>query len=309
MTSQHSEERAVAVATPAALETYGTGGLVGRFTAIADEIAPLIKAREWAVNMGKGEHVKIEGWTCCGAIMGIGPSTKAVREIVNGAGDVIGYEAHVAICRAVDGIEIGSAINECRVTEVTKRREDGAIVKRWVQPDGTANHHAMKSMAQTRAASKALASWCRPVIEMAGYKGTPYEEMPPNAYDEDAQPKAQERRQAASMPATGAVTGSGGVYVVDTPGPEDAAFPQSEREQGSEPYTPEGEYSKWLDDPSPIRKGDMAGKTWRWFSQGSPEGKRVESLRWMVDTFEVGTKGYDRARRVLAFIEGGAFNE
>jgi len=294
MTSPHSEERAVATVAPAALETYGTSGLVDRFSMIADEIAPLIKARSWAVNMGRSDHVKIEGWTCLGAIMGIGPSTKSVTPIIDDNGRTVGYEAHVAVCRAVDGAEIGSAINECRFSEVIKRKDDGEIVKRWVQPDGSVNHHAMKSMAQTRAASKALASWCRPIVEMAGYSGTPYEEMSPNAYDEDAQPKAQERRQAQE------------------PGPDDAALPQDDVGEGrpGEPYTPEGEWAKWLDDPVPFKKGEFAGKTWRHMSQGSPGGARERSLQWIADEFDVDAKpksAYQRALRCLAFIRGETF--
>ena len=43
-----------------------------------------------------------------------------------------------------------------------------------------AERHALKSMAQTRATSKALGQVLRWIPELAGYSGTPAEEMPPD---------------------------------------------------------------------------------------------------------------------------------
>lgn len=263
-----------------ALVTYGTPAVARRFMEIADVVAPLIKARGWAVQMAQGSHIKIEGWTCTGALMGIGPRTETATEIKDPETDeVLGYEAAVLIVKAVDGLSIGRAIGECRFDEVLRKR-NGEIVKRWLQADGTPNHHACKSMAQTRASSKALASWCRPVIEMAGYKGTPAEEMPPDAEPEGFQ--------------------NGGPYGGEQPGGD-----PTHREPGPSddvPATPNGWFRDWLDDEIPVRQGEYANASWRTMCGGSPDGLRHKTLRWIIEKID-NKRHTERAELCCRFIE------
>jgi hypothetical protein len=75
---------------------------------------------------------------------------------------VFGYEASFE-ARTLTGAVVGGAEAVCKRTEG----------KPWTW----GADYALKSMAQTRATSKALGSALRFIITMAGYSGTPVEEM------------------------------------------------------------------------------------------------------------------------------------
>jgi hypothetical protein len=58
----------------------------------------------------------------------------------------------------------------------------------------TADDYAIRSMAQTRATSKALGSVLRFIVTLAGYDGTPAEEM----HDVPTTPVSQQKRQTSN---------------------------------------------------------------------------------------------------------------
>ena len=100
-----------------------------------------------------------------------------------------GWEARVEV-RTRDGQVIGAAEAECMRDE-----------KRWA----TADDYAVRSMAQTRAASKALKMPLGFVFAMAGYETTPAEEMPsvveqpPRPKPAGKDPTLVEERQTAEI--------------------------------------------------------------------------------------------------------------
>lgn len=124
-------------------------------TRTADALADVLKSRNLTTNIQGKDHVQIEGWQTLGAMLGVTPVCVWTRSLGNG------WEARVE-ARTLDGRVVGSAEAMCTRDE-----------KMWRNRDD----YALRSMAQTRASSKALASPLRFVVTLAGYEGTPAEEM------------------------------------------------------------------------------------------------------------------------------------
>lgn len=119
--------------------------------------AVILKQKLFSVIQGK-RFVRCEGWTTLAAMMGVLP-----REVSVVKGEDGGYEATVELVRMSDGMTLTRASAECGMDEKT-----------WASRDA----YARRSMAITRATSKACRiafSW---VMVMAGYEATPAEEIP-----------------------------------------------------------------------------------------------------------------------------------
>jgi len=131
------------------------------------------------------DHVRIEGWLTLGTLAAVlfrGPVTPYVvwvRPVGNADGEPIGYEAR-AEARCGDRV-MTAAEAECLFNESNWKGKDD---------------FAVRSMAQTRACSKALAFALRWVMVLAGYEGTPAEEMIGDVH------KAPKARTAAPTPTT-----------------------------------------------------------------------------------------------------------
>lgn len=124
-------------------------------TRTADALAKVLKSRNLTTTIQGKEHVQVEGWQTLGSMLGVTPVCVWTRSLDNG------WEARVE-ARTLDGRIVGAAEAMCTRSErMWKNRDD----------------YALRSMAQTRATSKALASPLRFVITLAGYEGTPAEEM------------------------------------------------------------------------------------------------------------------------------------
>lgn len=124
-------------------------------TRTADALADVLKSRNLTTNIQGKNHVQVEGWQTLGSMLGVTPVCVWTRSLGNG------WEARVE-ARTLDGRIVGSAEAMCtRDERMWKNRDD----------------YALRSMAQTRATSKALASPLRFVVTLAGYEGTPAEEM------------------------------------------------------------------------------------------------------------------------------------
>jgi len=129
---------------------------------MAQPLGDLIRDRKMVTKIGRNEHTNIEGWQTAGAMLGISAHTvwsRLARGLPEGER---GWEAR-AEARTRSGEILGAA--EGMVTN-TERNWKGAT------------DQAMRSMAQTRAQSKALASCLRFVMTLTGVSGTPAEEVP-----------------------------------------------------------------------------------------------------------------------------------
>lgn len=133
-------------------------------TAIATELAKVIKKQNlFSIIQGK-EFVRVEGWTTLGAMLGVTP-----RELENVADENGVYTAIVELVRNSDGSIIGRASAECGSPDELDKNGKPTWANRAA--------YARRSMAATRATGKAYRlafSW---IMALAGYEVTPAEEM------------------------------------------------------------------------------------------------------------------------------------
>jgi hypothetical protein len=98
----------------------------------------------------------VEGWTLLGTMLGVFPVCEWTRKLDDG------WEARV-VAKTLAGQTVGAAEAECLRSE-----------RSWSSRDD----YALRSMAQTRATSKALRQPLGFVVTLAGFEATPAEEMP-----------------------------------------------------------------------------------------------------------------------------------
>jgi hypothetical protein len=137
-----------------------------RATDTANALKSVLREQNMIQRIQGRDHVKVEGWTTLGAMLGVTPVCVWTHPIEQG------WEARVE-ARTLDGRIIGAAEAECLRSE-----------SKWK----TRDDYAIRSMAQTRATSKALGSVLRFVVTLAGYSGTPAEEMPGEAAPQSTPP-------------------------------------------------------------------------------------------------------------------------
>lgn len=137
--------------------------VVERATEAANALASVIESKRLYATIGNKKHVVVEGWTLLGSMLGVFPVVEWSRETEDG------WEARV-VARTRNGDEVGAAEAMC------SRREN-----RW----RTADDYAIRSMAQTRAVSKALRHPLGFVMTLAGYEATPEAEVPRGGFVEE----------------------------------------------------------------------------------------------------------------------------
>jgi len=158
----------------------GEGGIAAAHS-IAKQLDDVVQQRGLAVRIGQGEHLRVEAWCCLASLVGVSPVTDWTRDERHPeTGEWEGVKARVEVKSASSGRVIGAAECGCYRDE-----------PRWAN----AERHAVLSMAQTRATSKALGQVLRWIPELAGYSGTPAEEMPAPAAPAPAKPKVQPARE------------------------------------------------------------------------------------------------------------------
>ena len=135
----------------------------------------------FTVIQGK-KHLHVEAWKTIGKGYGLSPQIEWTRPIESG-----GWEAR-CIFTALAGEQVGSGEAECGTYG------DGPWVDRA--------SYAQRSMAQTRAISRAGRNCLDWVVVLAGFSATPFEEMP-REHGEHPLPSSgprQNQRQQASAP-------------------------------------------------------------------------------------------------------------
>ena len=154
---------------------FGTddpSAVVERASSVATALAQVIKERRLSSRISGKEHVNVEGWTLLGSMLGVFAEVEWSRPLDNG------WEAR-AVARTLQGNIVGAADAMCT-------RSEGSWSKR--------DEYALRSMAQTRAVSKALRLPLGFLMHLAGYSATPAEEMG------DEQEPSRGPARAASTP-------------------------------------------------------------------------------------------------------------
>jgi hypothetical protein len=128
--------------------------------------------------MGKRRHAKFELWQLVAFCFGVTTRLVSVAPVVDELSGAAGFEA---IVEAVHGTRIiGQAAARCLNNEdnwnMRPKYENGDGQRRKVGMVAVPSYQ-LESMAQTRAASKVLASHFRWVLILSGFSGTPAEEI------------------------------------------------------------------------------------------------------------------------------------
>jgi hypothetical protein len=139
--------------------TSDPAAVVARSTEIATALADVLKKKGLAKKISNREFVLVEGWTLLGTMLGVFPVVEWSRPVEDG------WEARVE-ARTLSGQVVGAAEAECLRSE-----------KNWKNRDD----YALRSMAQTRAVSKALRGPLGFIVQLAGFSPTPAEEIPDDA--------------------------------------------------------------------------------------------------------------------------------
>lgn len=145
--------------------------VIAQASKVADVLKDVLKRQGLTARIGGNEHVLVEGWTTCGAMLGVVPVVEWTRQTEDG-----GWEARVE-ARTMDGRTIGAAEASCSRDE-----------KMWKNRDS----YALRSMAQTRATSKALRGPLGFIVTLAGFQATPAEDMPSDQQPEYGRPYDQQ---------------------------------------------------------------------------------------------------------------------
>jgi hypothetical protein len=151
----------VPVENPAApITLFGTSDprvALERMSEVATALVDVIEAKNLYATINGRRHITCEGWTTLGGMLGIVPVVTETRANEDGDGIVARVEA-----RTLDGRVVGAAEGECSRGE-----------SRWKQRDP----FAIRSMAQTRAISRALRAPLGQIVVLAGYQPAGAEEL------------------------------------------------------------------------------------------------------------------------------------
>ena len=160
-------------------------------TKVANTLAPLVREQGLAIkglnkNRPEAEYVMVEGWEVLGTFLGIVPVTRIIEEIKNKHGHTVGY-------RARGTLYLNPIIKDDEIVggTVIARAEAQADKNGWQK-----EMFAIASMAQTRALGKAYRMGMSWIMKMAGFEGTPAEEMQTiQQLKKDVQKNIQRRQQ------------------------------------------------------------------------------------------------------------------
>src|SRR5512139_3285046 len=158
MTTQETENLLPTIVEPArvslgTLEASSAKELVSGATTLADALRSVIVKQHLTVQIGGKEYVRCEGWLTLGTMLGVLP-----QEVSNEKQEDGGYIATVELVSMQTGKVVARATGEVGMDE-----------QAWAHRPA----FARRSMAATRATSKAARlafSW---VMSLAGYETTP----------------------------------------------------------------------------------------------------------------------------------------
>lgn len=139
------------------LQIAGPAQIIQRGTEVAKALADIVNKQHLFSDISGKKYVRVEGWSTLGAMLGVLPREVGVIETEKGD-----FEATVELVRTNDGMVIG------RGSALVSSDE-----KNWADRP----RFARRSMAITRATGKAYRLGFAWIMTLAGYEGTPAEEM------------------------------------------------------------------------------------------------------------------------------------
>lgn len=231
---------------------------------IANTLSSVIEQKNLYVSLSGRRHVLAEGWQVLANLMNVGLEIEWTRPISNEADAEYGWEAR-AIARQQNGQILGSAEAQCCRDEDT-----------WSKRAG----YALRSMAQTRATSRALRQSIGFIVKLSGFDATPAEEMGFADGEATTPTPTPPKRPAPPPPAP--------VPSDPTPPPPPAA------EGGGVEILP-----AWLDEP--LGFGKYKAKGWREFLDTDDEDL-PDYLHWYMGQEHKGRNQQALARRCAMIL-------
>jgi hypothetical protein len=129
-------------------------------TAMAAVLKYHVVKHKLYTNIKNKNYAHVEGWQFAGGMMGLFPQVESVQNISTGTETK--WQAKVNLVDQKTGKIVGVGFAVCSSKEANKKGFD---------------EYAVLSMAQTRAIGKAYRNLIGWVMKLAGYEGTPSEEM------------------------------------------------------------------------------------------------------------------------------------
>lgn len=173
------EAEAIAISTPPQLALQrAPEEVLAEASKAAKALKALIDAKPKKVVINGQTFLQYEDWLTVARFYGISPVARATNYIERGRAR--GYECHAEAILVSTGQVIGAAQAECLDDEDrwdTRPSYEWRNGQRVKVGEEKVPLFQLRSMAQTRAESKVLASILRWVVVLAGYSGTPAEEM------------------------------------------------------------------------------------------------------------------------------------
>lgn len=166
---------------PAPPTLFGTSDprlALERMSDVASALADVIEKKNLFSVINGNKHVRVEGWTTLGGMLGIVPVVTGTRPNESGDGVIATVEA-----RTLDGRVVGAAESECSRAESKWRNRDV---------------FAIRGMAQTRAISRALRAPLGQIFVLAGYEPAGAEEI---STDTRVQPPPAPPQSPGKIPA------------------------------------------------------------------------------------------------------------
>jgi len=142
-------------------------------TNVANTLAPLVRNQGLVVkglnkNNKEAEYVMVEGWEVLGTFLGIVPVTTIIEDVKNDKGRIVGYKARATLYQNPI-IENDEIVGGTVISRAEAQADKSGFQKELF---------SIASMAQTRALGKAYRMGLSWIMKMAGFEGTPAEDMP-----------------------------------------------------------------------------------------------------------------------------------
>jgi hypothetical protein len=153
-------------------------------TAMANALQGIVESKSLFKEIGGKKHLLAEAWQTIVAFDNANPVTEWCHPVLDGEETIIAYEAKVNIVK--DGNVIASGIMPCGLDEFPCRGQQGY-----------GKHRAAMSSAQTWAGAKAARTKYAWVVTLAGYSGTPADEMPQENGSQGQQQGRQQPTQSS----------------------------------------------------------------------------------------------------------------
>lgn len=169
---------------------------------VAKKLAEVAHAHGLYKQIGQSKHLRIEGWQLVASLMHV--SVKITGTHFLDFGQVHGWEAFAEMIEDATGQTIGRAEGMCLSDEENwglRPRYDKTEAGRGEKIMAPVPLQQLRSMAQTRAASKVLSNRFKYIAVLGGFAGTPAEEMTGNEHGEQGNGGvAQPQRKSAGGP-------------------------------------------------------------------------------------------------------------